>query len=637
MDEIDPAPTPAARSLQFCLSNIPAEIKLQIASHLIPEFRYAHLYKDDDQDPNSPVNRGYGDLLNLSLVSGISRAARQNLNSRFITKDFGSIVKMLDQLIKSPEKQGWLTEMHSTVDLFLGPPGFETANQCFQYTHDGGTIQHLKQCEAGKKLADFIADWENDREVSFTQDQEKEIRQLLFYSLLCHMPNLRGLRFGVHCYYPDDPQLTPRYPHLLNCLLDHRVPLQVRPVRPAADPTAAKAKITPYEPCKSPCPSLQSLGFHQESPSPPCFHPLLLWPLIGLPHVRRLEMERCHEFWPTPITWTVFDHRNSAFKIHNPGLDVKFTGGVSEFFGGIEELRLKGCVLTWVFMAMTLCQSWLYQKLQSLEVIDSVSLIAIAAAQEDDEDDIAANDCCSHAVHPDNDHVYKLLELTVAGCLRFLALDDISPSPKDTIYRYGIAQRLTRLDKFEALEALYAASHVLFGLVYTDTPPEPCELVIYQRRNGADVTLPLVPHGLPIADAGEVELPPNLKRLEIREDPWGGSRWADPLKLTKLYMLEPCSAGKLVPLMKNLAERCPVHHKTLKNVVFWYHTWDDDRFDWSKAEQDEVKELFKKGGVEFEYLPYTPWPETEISGWRELPGPKPEPPMRTRPRTWPAL
>ncbi|KAK3690411.1 hypothetical protein B0T22DRAFT_441807 [Podospora appendiculata] len=442
MTETDPSPAPATGATthtalqQPCLANAPPEIKLQIASHFIPELRYPHLYRDDDQDPNSSVNRGYGDLLNLSLVSGMGHAARQNLYTRFITKDFGSIVKILDHLIKSPEKQGWLTEMHSTVDLLLGSLGFETANRCFQY------------------IVSFI----------------------------------------------------PWYPHLLGCLLEHRVALQAQPLRAATEPTSAKATITPYKPCRSACPSLQYLGFYQETPSPPFLHPLILWPFIGLPHVRRLEVERCEELWPAAITWTRYNNRTTAFHIQDLGLEL--LSGVAEFFGGIEEFRVKGCVLAWI--------------------------------------------------------------------------------PKDTIYRYGTTQRRTHLGKFRSLEALYAASHVLFGLVFADTPPEPSELVLCQDNT----IIPLVPHGRPIAEAGEVELPPNLTRLEIREDPWGGCRWADPLKLTRQYTLELWSPGKLVPLMNNFAKRCPEPHKSLKNVVFWYQTWGDDRFDWSEAEQEEVKEVF---------------------------------------------
>jgi hypothetical protein len=218
----------------------------------------------------------------------------------------------------------------------------------------------------------------------------------------------------------------------------------------------------------------------------------------------------------------------------------------------------------------------------------------------------------------------------LANTLKRLAIYQNQFGYGDCQRLFGPCQKFVDLDQFVKLEELAAPSFALFGALFMEKrepgfwkhlAPEnlsmptsfvcedPFSTEIVPGPQYADPTNsgdPTKPDKI-IQVAHTTTLPPNLKVLEIYEDPFSDWRWTEsPDEAYSdfrdfLAYLAPRSCGKLFRFIKEFAHDFRNRFLKMERVVFWYQDWRGSTPQWTEEEVSVVRDAFRLQGVEFVY------------------------------------
>ncbi|KAL2015712.1 hypothetical protein VTK56DRAFT_4908 [Thermocarpiscus australiensis] len=582
----------ARRSLRAALGEY---FNNSITAELEQEFEY-------DYGKASDWHREVVTLLPSLVNTGLlSKATKRAVFRRVVIRDPGALTRFFMALIKSPECAAMVEELHCYVDL--GNPT-SAARLDQDITLVSSISEHLDRCEISLGLLTCMRD---QLEIELTDQPyqpqlDVRFRQAIFLSLLGHLPSLRTLRLTVHG-------------QAVRTLAWLRCAVQRHYSRPFDDP----------EPCRHPCPSLKKLTFHAVDSYQPTdlWHPFALWTLIDHPSLEELEIDNS-QLTATRLSNQELTNTSNSTLLLDEDDNSDDESDIYDAFAHLRTLRIKSL--------LPLTQSYTLQRillatrtLETLEICGSAPDLFLNTRPRDTTVSSSSS----------TTNLNTLLALpTIASTLRHLALDDICPTAQAATALYGPAQRLTGgcLALLTELRALSIPSFALFGGVFAAAAEKKWPRGGRQRRSTQRQQQQeeegrfLLPVGVkfPVDMDSFAEttvcLPCRLERLEIREDPHGGTRWWAGEE-EEMPVAVVGSPGKMTGLMRNFAEACARgFYPALRHVVLWCQRWGDERYDWSEGEQREVKEVFRKAGVEFEYLPFVPWPEGKVGGWRMFPG-----------------
>ncbi|KAK4149239.1 hypothetical protein C8A00DRAFT_38160 [Chaetomidium leptoderma] len=559
-----------ARSVTQCIG---VRLNETVTSDLEPEFRYQY------DEPNDTYRELFT-LLPLAMRTGqVTAHTKRAVLQRVVLRDYDSLARFFITVIKSPVCASYVKELHCYVDL-------SQYTSAERLNHDvarlSGISDHLDCCPISLDILVSIREHLIQQQVEgkpYRPALDIRFRQAMFLSLLAHLRNLHTLRMTIHG--PAQKSLSWLRSEII----------QQYPGYLVAD-----------VPCLTVCPFLHKVSFHAADDYRPShiWHPLTLWPLIDLPEIEDLEIEN------NPTTWQGIESINNYPEPNdddeNDEENDEETKEIHDAFTYLRTLRIKNYLpfthtLPPIFSCMTMLRTLAICGSSPLHDAAPSPLDAIRAATTK----VNLNTLLSGTSNN-----------SVASTLQYLSIDDACPTPQSAIALFGPSQRLTAgcLAGLTELRGLYIHSFALFGGVFAGRGSR------FEEGGLPDGDLPF-PVDMNAYEEAAVCLPARLERLEIVEDSYGGTRWTRGGQGT----VEMGSSGKMTGLMKSFAGYCAQGvYPFLKHVVLWCQQWQDERYDWSGEDKEEVKGVFQNAGMEFECLLYERWPEGKVGGWRTFEG-----------------